>query len=75
MGCCYVHYMDGWVVLAPTRWKLRAAIRNVNQVMAELRVRQHPDKTTIGRITRGFDFLGYCFSVTGLRVARQTVAR
>lgn len=62
--------MDDWVVLAPTRWKLRAAIREVNQVMAALRVRQHPDKTTIGRIARGFDFLGYRFSATRLTVAR-----
>ena len=64
--------MDDWVVLAPTRWKLRAAIRAVNQVMAQLRVRQHPDKTIIGRIARGFDFLGYRFSSAGLAVARQT---
>ena len=67
--------MDDWVVLAPTRWKLRAAIRTVNQVMAQLRVRQHPDKTIIGRIARGFDFLGYRFSSAGLAVARQTVER
>ena len=75
MGCCYVRYMDDWVVLTPTRWKLRAAIRAVNQVMAKLRVQQHPDKTSIGRIQRGFDFLGYRFSTTGLTVARQTVER
>ena len=58
LGCFYVRYMDDWVVLAPTRWKLRAAIRAVNQEMANLRVRQHPDKTIIGRIAQGFDFLG-----------------
>ena len=74
-GCGYVRSMDDWVVLAPTRWKLRAAIRAVNQVMAQLRVRQHPDKTLIGRIARGFDFLGYRFSAAGLAVARQTVER
>ena len=75
LGCVYVRYMDDWVVLASTRWKLRAAIRAVNQVMANLRVRQHPDKTIIGRIARGFDFLGYRFSAAGLAVARQTVER
>jgi RNA-directed DNA polymerase len=70
-----VRYMDDWVVLAPTRWKLRAAIRAVNEVMADLLVRQHPDKTFIGRIARGFDFLGYRFSAEGLAVAWQTVER
>jgi hypothetical protein len=40
---------------------------------AELKVEQHPDKTFIGRISRGFDFLGYVFSPTGLEVAPRAV--
>lgn len=75
LGCFYVRYMDDWVILAPTRWKLRLAIKAVNQVMADLLVEQHPDKTFIGRISRGFDFLGYWFSPSGLAVAQQTVQR
>jgi hypothetical protein len=44
--------------------------------MAELKVQQHPDKTFIGRISRGFDFLGYRFSAAGLvGIAVQTVKR
>ena len=35
-----------------------------------LLVRQHPDKTEIGRIACGFDFLGYRFSSAGLTVER-----
>ncbi len=34
---------------------------------------KHPDKTFIGRIERGFDFLGYHFSPDGLLVAKKTV--
>ena len=75
LGCFYVRYMDDWVILAPTRWKLRRAIKAVNQVMFDLRVEQHPDKTFIGRIARGFDFLGYWFSPSGLGVAQKTVER
>ena len=75
LGCFYVRFMDDWVVLAPTRWKLRRAIRAVNEVMASLRVEKHPDKTFIGRIVRGFDFLGYWFSAAGVGVARKTVDR
>ena len=68
--------MDDWVVLAPTRWKLRTAIRRVNQILAELKVEQHPDKTFIGRISRGFDFLGYRFTSTGLEgIAAQSLER
>ena len=75
LGCFYVRFMDDWVVLAPTRWKLRKAIKAVNKVMTELRVGKHPDKTFIGRIAKGFDFLGYWFSPQGLGVAKKTVDR
>ena len=74
-GLAYARFMDDWVILAPTRWKLRAAIRLVNQTLAELKLRQHPDKTFIGRISRGFDFLGYAFTPAGLDAAPQTVER
>ncbi len=64
------------MLLAPTRWKLRRAIRVMNETLSELKLAQHPDKTFIGRISRGFDFLGYRFQSEGLiGVARQTVER
>jgi hypothetical protein len=34
---------------------------------------KHPDKTFIGRIERGFDFLGYHFSLAGLSMAKKTI--
>ena len=71
----YARFMDDWVILAPTRWKLREAIRLVNRTLAELHVEQHPDKTFIGRISRGFDFLGYAFTPAGLDAAPQAVER
>ena len=72
-GLAYARFMDDWVILAPTRWKLREAIRLVNQTLAELHVEQHPDKTFIGRISRGFDILGYAFTPAGLkRPCRQS---
>src|SRR5271157_5226791 len=64
-GLAYARFMDDWVILAPTRWKLRAAIRLVNHTLAELKLQQHPDKTFIGRVSRGFDFLGYQFTPGG----------
>ena len=38
-----------------------------------MHVEQHPDKTFIGRISRGFDFLGYAFTPAGLDAAPPTV--
>ena len=64
-GLFYVRFMDDILVLAPTRWKLRRAVGLVNQILGALRLEKHPDKTFIGRIERGFDFLGYRFSHEG----------
>jgi retron-type reverse transcriptase len=75
LGLFYARFMDDWVILAPSRWKLRKAIRTVNQGLAELKVSRHPDKTFIGRIERGFDFVGYRFSSQGLGIAPQAMAR
>jgi hypothetical protein len=35
---------------------------------------KHPDKTFVGKIERGFDFLGYYFSPAGLAVAKKTIS-
>lgn len=61
-GVFYVRFMDDWVILAETRWRLRRAVRVMNHTLSELSLAQHPDKTFIGRLQRGFDFLGYDFS-------------
>ncbi len=55
----YVRFMDDILVLSPTRWWLRKAVKAVNQALGSLNLEKHPDKTFIGRIERGFDFLGY----------------
>ena len=74
-GLFYARFMDDWVILAPTRWKLRRAIRLVNETPVALKLAQHPDKTFIGRASRGFDFLGYQFTPSGLGVAAKTIER
>jgi hypothetical protein len=51
-GLANSRFIDDWVILAPTRWKLRAAIRLVNETLAALNVEQHPDKTSTGRVSR-----------------------
>ena len=40
-----------------------------------LRLEKHPDKTFIGRIEKGFDFLGYHFSPEGLSMAEKTIEK
>jgi hypothetical protein len=65
--------MDDILVLAPTRWKLRNAVKVVNEVLGSLKLQKHPDKTYIGRVERGFDFLGYHFCPGRLTVTKKTV--
>lgn len=47
----------------------------MNECINQLKVEQHPDKTFIGRIKKGFDFLGYHFSREPLRIANITVKK
>ena len=71
--CFYIRYMDDILILAPSRWQLRRAIATMNGVLADLGLEQHPDKTTIGPVARGFDFLGYTYSPAGLGLAEKTI--
>jgi RNA-directed DNA polymerase len=72
-GLTYARFMDDWVILAPTRWSLRRAVRMVNETLRELRVEPHPDKTFIGRIERGFTFLGYWITKQGVTGIARSV--
>ena len=69
----YFRYMDDILILASTRWKLKKAIRVLNQTFNELKLEKHPDKTLLGRTERGFDFLGYFFKPGRLSVSLKTI--
>ena len=58
-GIRYQRYMDDYVIFAPTRHKLRKAIKLMYAVLDDLKVEVHPKKRFIGPTKRGFDFLGY----------------
>jgi RNA-directed DNA polymerase len=75
LGLFYLRYMDDIVALAPSRWKLRQAVRVVNQTLNGLGLEKRPEKTFIGTIEKGFDFLGYHLRPEGLRVAQATLEK
>ncbi len=60
-------------MLAPTRWKLRQVVKTLNRELDALKLEKHPEKTFIGRIEKGFDFLGYRFMPQSLTTARKTM--
>jgi len=68
-----IRYMDDILIMCKTHWKLKKAVRDMSQTFATLKLRQHPDKTFIGKVCKGFDFLDYHFTGTSLSLARKTV--
>ena len=69
----YIRFMDDWIIFAKTRWHLRKAIKITNQILNQLNVLKHPDKTIIGRVERTFDFCGITYAAEGIvSVAKAT---
>jgi hypothetical protein len=75
IGLFYVRFRDEILVLGLTRRRLRKTVKAVNHVLGSLLLEKHSDKTFIGRIEKGFDFLGYHFSPEGLSVAEKTIEK
>lgn len=69
----HARFMDDWLIIAPNRWKLKKTVCLVNQILNTLKEEKHPDKTFIGRASKGFDFLGYHLKPGGLTVAAGTI--
>ncbi|WP_221624944.1 reverse transcriptase domain-containing protein [Burkholderia stagnalis] len=61
----YVRYMDDFLIFAKTRWQLRKAVKQLNKLMDSYGFEQHPDKTFIGKVDKGFDWMGFLFTAGG----------
>lgn len=71
----YARYMDDVVIMAKTRWTLRRHIRALNGHFEQSGFHQHPDKTFIGRLAKGFDWMGAQLGATGVTgIAPRAVA-
>ena len=57
----YVRFMDDWVIMVKTKYQLRKVIKLTHKILTRLKLKMHPDKTFIGCIKKGFDFLGIHF--------------
>jgi hypothetical protein len=69
----YVRYMDDFLLLAAKRWPLRRAIGQLNRFMDVSGFSLHPDKTQLGRLKHGFDWLGVGFGPDGLTIAPRAL--
>jgi len=75
LGVWYRRYMDDLLILAPSRRRLRQAIRLVKQGLAAVGLEPHPEKTWVGRVEQGVEFLGYRLTPSGMTLAPSTVRR
>jgi hypothetical protein len=47
-----------WVIMVRSKHQLRKVIKLTHKILSALKLKMHPDKTFIGCIKKGFDFLG-----------------
>ncbi|MBJ9356258.1 hypothetical protein GHT41_21520 [Citrobacter koseri] len=72
----YARYMDDFIILAPTRWTLRRAVRNLKHFLYNFGFTLHPDKTQLGKTERGFDWMGLWFKQHGIHsIAPRAVSK
>ncbi|CAI1615701.1 reverse transcriptase domain-containing protein [Serratia marcescens] len=62
----YARYMDDFVILTKNRWSLRRQVKALNECLASHDFEKHPDKTFVGRVEKGFDWLGAWLVGTGV---------
>ncbi|WER21620.1 reverse transcriptase domain-containing protein [Providencia stuartii] len=74
-GIFYERYMDDFLLLSPTRWPLKRAIAILQNVLAQDNFTCHPNKTQMGRIEKGFDWLGMWFTDTDMVRSPRSLAR
>jgi hypothetical protein len=64
-GIYYARYMDDFLFLSERRWPVRRARKQLYEFFHLGGFECHPDKTQMGRVENGFDWLGVWFSDTG----------
>jgi RNA-directed DNA polymerase len=71
----YARFMDDWVVLTYSKTALRKVIKKTHEILRHLQLTLHPLKTYIGKISHGFNFLGYYMDDQTLLPSRETIRR
>lgn len=64
-GLIYLRYMDDFLFLSERRWPIRRARTRLHRFFDAAGFECHPDKTQVGRVAQGFDWLGVWFTAQG----------
>jgi hypothetical protein len=65
--------MDDWVVLTNSKTALRKVVKITHGVLNALKFYLHPKKTYIGKISHGFNFLGYYMDDQKILPSQETI--
>lgn len=71
----YARYMDDFLFLLSSRHELRRVVRYLKSYFDTEGFSQHPEKTQLGRISKGFDWLGIWFGHQGVNIAPRSLER
>lgn len=73
-GFWFARYMDDFLILSEKRWPVKHAISWLQTQFDLEGVRSVSDKTVVGRVDNGFDWLGVRFDSHGKRIAPEAIA-
>jgi hypothetical protein len=65
--------MDDFVFFTQARWHLRKIIKRLHDFFDLGGFETHPDKTQLGKIEKGFDWLGIWYAPEGPRIAPRAI--
>lgn len=74
-GIFYIRFADDWIVLTKSKTMLRKVIKKTHTILNTLKLQMHPTKTYMGRIDKGFNFLGYFYQPCTLLPSKETIRR
>ena len=72
----YLRYMDDWIIFSNSRKEHKAAIKSGYKILDNLGLNISIEKTSMGRIEKGFSFLGMNFKPQqNLSLSKATLTR
>ena len=71
----YARFMDDWVVLTKSKTALRKIVKMTHDIVNSLKLELHPQKTFIGKISHGFNFLAYFFDDQKILPSKESIRR
>ena len=74
-GVFYARFMDDWVMLTKSKTALRKVVKSTHKVVNSLKFELHLAKTYIGRISKGFNFLGFYMDDQNILPSKETIKR